>query len=115
MIVKEDEGMFIWEPEALVKPEFRLYYDDTGSIICYTCEKLDGKYIVINAQTYAEGRPDVKVLEGKIVKNYSNAVVARLTKGTEGTLCSVEDMSIIIDSDDTVNTQYWKLKVYELG
>jgi hypothetical protein len=105
---------FIWEPAALVKPEFRLYYDDTGSIICYTCDKLDGNYIVIDAQTYAEGRHDVKVLNGKIVQNYSNAIIARLTKDVEGTLCSLEDMSIIVDNSE-VETQYWKLKVYELG
>jgi hypothetical protein len=108
------EEMFIWEPVAIVKPEFRLYYDDTGAVVCYTCEKLDGNYIVIDAQTYAESRHDLKVLNGKIVKNFSNAVIARLTKDIEGTLCSVEDMSIIVDNDD-VETQYWKLKVYELG
>jgi hypothetical protein len=108
------EEMFIWEPVAIVKPEFRLYYDDTGAVVCYTCEKLDGNYIVIDAQIYAEGRHDLKVLNGKIVKNFSNAVIARLTKDIEGTLCSVEDMSIIVDNDD-VETQYWKLKVYELG
>ena len=108
------EELFIWEPVALVKPEFRLYYDNTGSVICYACEKLEGDYIVIDPQTYAEGRHDVKVLNGKIISNYSNAIVTRLTKDIEGTLCSVEDMSIIVD-DDEVDNQYWKLKVYELG
>jgi hypothetical protein len=108
------EEMFIWEPAPIVKPEFRLYYDAAGSIVCYTCENLDGDYIVIDAQTYAEGRYDIKVLNGKIVNNFSNAVIARLTKDIEGTLCSVEDISLIIDSDE-VETQYWKLKVYELG
>ena len=108
------EEIFIWEPKALIKPEFRLYYDDAGTIICYTCEKLEGNYIVINAQTYAEGRHDVRVVNGKIVTNFSNAVVIRFTKDIEGTLCSVEDMSIIVDNDD-VEKQYWKLKVYELG
>jgi hypothetical protein len=108
------EKMFIWEPKTLIKPEFRLYYDDTGTITCYSCEKLEGNYIVINAQTYAESRHDIKVVDGKITTNFSNAVVTRFTKDTEGTLCSVEDMSIIVDNDD-VEKQYWKLKVYELG
>ena len=108
------EEMFIWEPAAPIKTEFRLYYDDTGSVLCYTCEKLDGNYIIIDAQTYAEGRHDVKVLNGKIVQNFSNAVVAKLTKDIKGTLCAKEDISIIVDNDE-VDTQYWKLKVYELG
>jgi hypothetical protein len=108
------EEMFIWEPVALVKPEFRLYYDNTGAPVCYTCENLDGDYIVIDAQAYAESRHDIKVLNGKIVQNFSNAVVAKLTKDIEGTLCSVEDISIIVDNDE-VDAQYWKLKVYELG
>ena len=69
---------------------------------------------MIDPQTYAEGRHDVKVLNGKIISNYSNAIVTRLTKDIECTLCSVEDMSIIVD-DDEVDNQYWKLKVYELG
>jgi hypothetical protein len=107
--------MLIWEPPALIKPEFRLYYDDTGSAVCYTCDKLEGDYIVIDAQTYAEGRHDIKVVGGKIVNNFSNAIVTRLTKNIEGTLCSVEDISIIVDTDDEVEKQYWKLKVYERG
>ena len=108
------EELFIWEPVALVKPEFRLYYDSTGTATCYTCEKLEGDYIVIDAQTYAEGRHDVKVLNGKIVSNYSNAIVTKLTKDIEGTLCAMEDMSIIVDSEE-VEKQYWKLKIYERG
>jgi hypothetical protein len=109
------EEFFIWEPVALIKPEFRLYYDNTGSAISYTCEKLEGDYIVIDAQTYAEARHDVKVLNGKIISNYSNAIVTRLTKDIEGTLCSIEDINIIVDSNDEVDKQYWKLKVYERG
>jgi hypothetical protein len=108
------DEILIWEPPVLQKPEFRLYYDDTGAVTCYTCEKLEGNYIVIDAQTFAESRYDVKVRAGKIVANFSSAVVVKLTKNTEGTLCSVDDISIIVDEDDEVEKQYWKLKVYEL-
>lgn len=110
-----DKGeMFIWEPPVIEKPEFRLYYDDTGSAVCYTCEKLAGTYIVVDAQTFAEGRHDVKVLNGKIVSNFSTAVVTKLTKDTTGKLCAAADISIIVSEDDNVEKQYWKLKVYEL-
>ena len=42
-----DDFVIIFEAPKIVPPEFRLYYDDTGRVICYTCEKLPGKYIVI--------------------------------------------------------------------
>ena len=108
------EELLIWEQAAFEKPEFRLYYDDTGAVLCYTCEKITGNYIVIDAQAYAEGRHDIRVLDKKIVKHFSNAVVVRLTKDSEGTRCSVDDISIVVDKDDEVEKQYWKLKVYEL-
>jgi len=108
------DEILIWEPPKLEKPEFRLYYDATGAVICYTCEKLEGDYIVIDAQTFAESRYDVKVRSGKIVANFSSAVVVKLTKNTEGTLCAADDISIIVDEDDDIEKQYWKLKVYEL-
>ena len=108
------EVFTIWEPLSVEKPEFRVYYDDTGAVTCYTCEKIPGKYLVVDAQAFAEGRFDLRVLDGKLVKNFSNAVVVRLTKDKEGTRCSVDDISIVVDKDDEVEKQYWKLKVYEL-
>ena len=36
------EQVVLWEQPPLIKPEFRLYYDDSGKVICYTCEKLPG-------------------------------------------------------------------------
>ena len=105
-----DEVVVIWESHKVDKPEFRLYYDDRGNVITYTCEVMDGNYIVIDATTYAEARPDIKVVDGHIVKNNPGSVVSRLYKDTEGTLCEYEDVSIIAESDG----QYWKLKTYEL-
>ena len=100
-----DEMVVIWETQKVDKPEFRLYYDDKGSVTGYTCEKLEGNYIVIDAITFAESRPDIKVVDGKIIKNNYGSVVSKLCKDTEGVLCESEDISVISETDG----QYWKL------
>lgn len=109
-----NEEMFIWEAPIIEKPEFRLYYDDLGSVICYTCEKLEGNYIVIDALAFAESRQDVRVVEGRIIKDAPNATIIRLVPSTVGTLCAAEDLSVIVSEDDDIEKQYWKLAVYEL-
>ena len=105
-----DEFVIIWEAPIIEKPEFRLYYDDKGYPLCYTCEKLDGNYIIIDAMTFAEARPDVNVIDGKLVKAGAGAVISRLYPNTEGVLCELEDISIVTDTDG----QYWKLKTVSL-
>lgn len=105
-----DELVTIWESHKVDKPEFRLYYDDKGYVITYTCDNLEGNYIVIDALTYAESRPDVRVVDGQIIRNHSVSVVSRLYKDTEGVLCESEDVSIITKTDG----QYWKLKTISL-
>ena len=109
-----DEGMFIWEAPIIEKPEFRLYYDDLGSVICYTGGKLEGNYIIIDALAFAEGRHDVRVVDGRIIKDAPNATIIRLVPSTEGTLCAAEDLSVVVSEDDDIEKQYWKLAVYEL-
>lgn len=106
----QDEFIVIWESHKVDKPEFRLYYDDKGYIISYTCEKTEGDYIVVDALTFAEARPDIRVIDGKIIKNHAGSVVSRLYKDTAGVLCEIEDVSIITKSDG----QYWNLKTHEL-
>ena len=108
--MSDEEHIIFWEAPIIVKPEFRLYYDDKGYLVCYTCEKLEGNYIVIDATTFAESRPDIRVVDGRIVKANNNAVISRLYPSTEGILCEIEDISIIAET----NGQHWKLKTHEL-
>lgn len=98
-------------------PEFRLYYDDTGSVICYTGDKsITGNYIVIDAQTFAEARPDVKVIDGKISKAATKSVVCKLMPNdNDGVECHWEDVSIVVDNEYIGQKQKWKLNIYELG
>lgn len=94
------------------KVEFRLYYDDKGDAICYTCEELEGTYIVITAQEYAEGRPDVKVIDGRLVHKSSSIIITKLVKSVTGTKCADTDVSVIVkDEPSTI----WSEKIYEYG
>ena len=110
MADENDEYVITWEAPVIEKPEFRLYYDDRGSVVCYTCEKLEGDYVVIDALTFAEARPDVKVLDGRVIRAGTGAVISRLVPDKTGILCEVEDVSIITKTDG----QYWNLKTVSL-
>jgi len=93
--------------------EFRLYYDDKGSIITYTCEKLSGNYIVIDAQTFAESRPDLIVVDGKLVKPTPEVFLSLLTKSDSGIRCASEDVTILVSDDYDGSVTHWELKKYE--
>ena len=107
---EEEEYVIVWEAPEIVKPEFRLYYDKRGNVLFYTCEKPDGDYIVIDTLTYAEARPDIRVVDGIIVRDSNSTLYSRLHKSSDGTLCEIEDVSIITETDG----QYWKLKTVHL-
>jgi len=112
--MNEEDYVIIFEAPKLEKPEFRLYYDDEGKVICYTGDKsVEGKYIVIDAQTFAEARPDIRVINGEISRAKPNQVVYKLMPNdTEGTDCHIEDISVIVEPN-TKSTK-WKLTNYEL-
>ena len=110
-----EEFVIIWEAPKIIPPEFRLYYDEKGRVICYTCEKLEGKYIVIDKDIYAQGRPDVRVIDGKLVKSYDSVVISKLELDpNEGIATALEDVSIVVDKKYKGKSSKWKLKVYEL-
>ena len=109
---KNEEYIVIWEAPKLETPEFRLYYDDKGAVICYTGDKsIQGNYIVIDAQTFAAGRPDVRVIDGKISTVAPNAVVYKLMPDEDGIMCAASDVSIITTQGPVTK---WKLNIYEL-
>ena len=110
-----ENDFLIWEPPPPQKIEFRLYYDDKGKVLFYTCEKPAGNYIVIDATTYAIGRPDLRVIDGKISTAIPSLVVSKLMPNSEGVACTEEDISIVVDNDYNGKTTKWKLNTYELG
>ena len=90
--------------------EYRLYYDDQGIPLYYSCEQLPGNYLVVSAEVYAQGRYDCKIVNGTI-KYPTQIKSAKLVPSTKGTACYVKDVSIISPTD--TDAQYWKLKTYE--
>lgn len=96
-----------------VKVEYRLYYDANGRVLFYTCEKPAGKFVVVDSQTYAEGRPDLRVIDGKISNVLPGQIVARLTPGGK-IRCAKEDISIVVASRYRGKTQKWELQTHEL-
>lgn len=104
------ETIVLWEPSTLEKPEFRLYYDEEGNVLTYTTEKLPGNFIVIDKMTFAEARPDVKVFEGLLIRKSNLTVVSKLVPNIEGISCSIDDISILDNSSNTIN---WSLKTRE--
>jgi len=108
------EHVIIWEAPPIIKPEFRLYYDDKGNVLFYTCEKPEGKYVVIDAATFAEGRPDLRIIDGKISTAKPGSIVSKLTPDNDGISCAFEDLSVVVDDNYTGKTIKWKLKTYEL-
>ena len=102
---ENDDYIITWEAPIIKAPEFRLYYDDKGYVMCYTCEQLEGNYVLIDSLTFAEARPDVRVVDGRLVRAGTGSVISRLYPSDTGILCEAEDVSIITEADG----QYWKL------
>jgi hypothetical protein len=110
----QEEYVVLFEAPKIVPPEFRLYYDEKGKVICYTCEKLEGNFIVIDALTFAKGRPDVRVVEGKITTGIVSTVVSKLMPCDAGQQCAKNDISIVVDNNYKGKTGNWKMVTYEL-
>lgn len=94
--------------------EFRLYFDDKGDVLCYSCENLDGNYLVIDAQTYAECRFDIRVVDNQIVKLVNKINILKVVPSSTGIMCPVEDNAIIVDEAYDGEITRWKTKIYEL-
>ncbi len=108
------EDFIIFEAPVIEAPEFRLYYDENGKVITYTCEKLEGNYIVVDNLTFAEARPDVRVINGILSKVNPNMIIYKLKPDLiEGVRCAKEDVSVLVD-DTYENYTLWKITTHEL-
>lgn len=112
----QEDYILVFEAPKIEKPEFRLYYDDQGKVLFYTCEKPEGNYIIVDAVTFASARPDIRVVDGRISTVNTNLVIAKLMPDEiEGIESALEDVSIVVNSKDKVKKQKWKVNVYELN
>lgn len=89
--------------------EYRLYYNDIGSVICYTTEDLEGDYIVIDKLAYITARHDVRVVDNKLIRMTTGSHILKLIPSDSGTPCN-KDNVLVIDTTDPV---YWDLTVYD--
>ena len=87
--------------------EYRVYYRDDGSIVDYTSGEMEGNYIVITKQEFAEGRFDVYVRDGKLINPNKITQYRKLVPSGEGTETLVDDITIIGQG------QHWRVKYYD--
>ena len=116
-----EEYTLIWDAPVIEAPEFRLYYKKDGTVDFYTCDKPKGDYIVVDALAFAESRPDVKVVNGRITRVRPHAIVQKLKPSDTGQLTSIEDISIITDPTKikvkdfaSSRVQFWELCNHEI-
>ena len=91
-------------PQALT---YRAYFDPaTGVIKAYSTEELDGPWIEITAEQYAESRYSMVVKHGVLIEPIP--VARKLVPAQDATaFCSSSDDVSIIGAD-----QHWKVKEY---
>lgn len=108
-----NEEFITFEAPKIEPPELRLYYNDDGSVKYYCGDKSgEGKYIVIDASTYAQSRYDVMVVDGIVVPAKPKHMVHKLMPGSKGIPCHKEDISVIVD--ESTECLKWDLVSYEL-
>ncbi len=92
--------------------EYRLYYDDSGKALTYGYGPVleNTKYIVIDPITFAEGRLDVRVKDGKIIRNSDYILISKMSIKEQGISCASQDVCIITNEGKT-NT--WGMDSYE--
>lgn len=95
----------------MVEP--RVYFDDNGKIICYTCEELDGNFITIDAKTYAISDPSLMVVNNELVKREPTVITRKLEPSDSGVKTCKENVAIVVSDSYEGKTTTWELKEYE--
>ena len=94
------------------KPIFyRLYYNDDGTLLCYSMEDLPGNYIEIDAETFNRRPSNIRIVDGKLKEIKLASLVKKLVPGTEGIPCHPDDICIVVKETEP-NTK-WSIKTNE--
>ncbi len=76
---------------------FRLYYNDDGSPKCYSMEEFPGKYVDIDANTFARRPWNVRVVEGKLKYIDPPVTVRKIQPNSgSGTCCDPRDVCVVV-------------------
>ena len=101
---------FAWPEPAVVS--YRLYYNDDGTLKCYSMEDLPYKYVEVDAKTFAERASNVRIIDGKIHYIKPAVTVKKLVPVKDsGSRCAPQDVCIIV-SPLQPHT-FWTTKSYE--
>lgn len=86
---------FVWpEPKVL---EYKLYYNQDGTPLCYSMDSLPGKYVEIDAEMFALRPWNVKVVDDKIVFVDPPVTVQKLQPNYQtGTSCHPQDVCVVV-------------------
>lgn len=90
---------------------YRLYHNEQGFPLFYSMEDLPGNYIDIDAETFAQSSPHVRVVNGKLISTQILEVTKKLIPGNTGTTCHPQDICVIVEQEQT-NIK-WERKTYE--
>ena len=86
---------------------WRLYYNDAGQPVCYSMEDLPGKYIDIDAETFALAPANVQVVNGQL-RYITTRTSNKLVPGTAGTQCHPQNVAVVV----TQNGTSWSKQTY---
>jgi len=101
-VIKDHKGV---KPKT--KYEYRLYYNEDGSVRCYSSKEIEGDYIVVDQSTFAQNRYDVFVEDGKIVNPHKIKQYRKLVPDIVGTETLEDDITLIGKG------RLWKVKYYD--
>ena len=88
---------------------YKLYYNkETGNTIQYTTDELEGDYIEITKQQYAESRYDSLVIDGVLTSVTEVESWTKIVLDNEGVACR-DNNAMIVDSNSNIR---WKVKTY---
>jgi len=105
--------MSTFEWPEIVPVFFRLYYNDDGTPLMYSMEDQPGKYIEIDAETFAIRSFNVRVVDQKLVHIQPRTLVHKLKPADVGTVCDPRDVCVIVDQTQP-NTK-WKVTKNEIS
>ena len=89
---------------------YKLYYNkETGNPVQYATDELEGDYIEITKQQYAESRYDSLVIDGELQKIGNITSWSKLVPSIKDGVSTRTDNAMIVDSNS--NTR-WKVKTY---
>jgi len=90
---------------------YKLYYNkETGNPVQYATDELEGDYIEITKQQYAESRYDSLVIDGVLTSVTEVESWTKIVPGNEGVACATNNV-MIVDSNSSTK---WKIKTYDV-